>query len=82
MCLGIPAKVIRVENDRALVSIGEIEYEANIGLLEEVKPGDYIILHTGFGIEKVNEAEAAETMRLIREIEQGLPEKQDGTIQS
>ncbi len=69
MCLGVPARVIRVDNDQALVAIGEIEYQANIGLLEEVRPGDFILLHAGFGIEKVDPEEAEETIRLIREIE-------------
>jgi len=71
MCLGVPAKVIRISGDEALVSIGGVEYMANIGLLESVGPGDYIILHAGFGIEKVDQDEALETIRLIREIEQG-----------
>ncbi len=80
MCLGVPAKVIKVDNDLALVSIGEIEYQANIGLLEDVKPGDFIILHAGFGIEKVDPEEAAETMRLIQEIESEYPTDRDGTL--
>ena len=79
MCLGIPAKVITVDQDQALVRIGEIEYQANIGLLEDVKPGDFIILHAGFGIEKIDPEEAAETIRLITEIEQRFPEERDGT---
>jgi len=82
MCLGVPAKVIKVDNDLAQVSIGEIEYQANIGLLENVQPGDFIILHAGFGIEKVDPEEVAETMRLIREIENEYPTDQDGTLQS
>ena len=80
MCLGVPARVIRVDNDQALVTIGEIEYQANIGLLEEVRPGDFILLHAGFGIEKVDPEEAEETIRLIREIEKYNPVEQNGDI--
>lgn len=69
MCLGVPAKVISIEGDMAFVRIGEIEYQASIALLDEVAPGDFIILHAGFGIEKVDPEEAEETMRLIRDIE-------------
>jgi len=76
MCLGVPAKVIRVEHDQALVAIGEITYQANIGLLEYVSPGDFILLHAGFGIEKVDPGEAVETLRLIREIENNNPPQQ------
>jgi hydrogenase expression/formation protein HypC len=81
MCLGVPAKVISIEGDIARVTIGEIEYQANIGLLEDVTPGDFVILHAGFGIEKVDPEEAAETVRLIQEIEQSSQGESDGTIQ-
>jgi hydrogenase expression/formation protein HypC len=69
MCLGVPAKVLSVNGDMALVKIGEVEYNASLALLENVRVGDYVILHAGFAIEKVDEAEAKETERLFREIE-------------
>ncbi|MFH1160731.1 MAG: HypC/HybG/HupF family hydrogenase formation chaperone [bacterium] len=69
-----------MDNGQALVAIGEIEYQANIGLLEEVSPGDFILLHAGFGIGKVDPEEAAETIRLIREIEKNNPVEQDGNL--
>lgn len=73
MCLGIPAKVISINGQEAIVSIGEVRYAASLKLLEDVSPGDYIILHAGFAIEKVDPEEAAETIRLFKQIEQGLP---------
>ena len=79
MCLGVPAKVVSVEGDMASVMIGEITYKANIALLEDVVPGEFIILHAGFGIEKVDPEEAEETMRLIRDIEFGIPPEENGT---
>jgi len=80
MCLGVPARVISIEGDLASVMIGEITYQANVALLEEVVPGDYIILHAGFGIEKVDPAEAEETMRLIRTMDQQEPDNEDGIV--
>jgi hydrogenase expression/formation protein HypC len=74
MCLAIPAKVIRVEGSKALVTIEDIEYTASLLLLEDVKPGDFILLHAGFAIEKLDPEEAAETMRLLLEIEKNRPE--------
>lgn len=68
MCLAIPAKVIRVEGPTALVTIEDVEYQASILLLEDVKPGDYIMLHAGFAIQKVDADEAEETLRLLNEI--------------
>ena len=69
MCLAIPAKVIRVEGSKALVAIEDVEYTASLLLLEDVKPGDFILLHAGFAIEKMDPEEAAETIRLLNEIE-------------
>lgn len=68
MCLGIPAKVTGIEGSNARVVIGTVEYTASLLLLPEVKTGDYIILHAGFAIERVDPAEAEETIRLFKEI--------------
>jgi len=80
MCLGVPAKVIRVDNETATVLIGEVSYQANVALLDEVVPGDYIILHAGFGIEKVDPLEAEETIRLIKEMERLGQEHDHGSL--
>jgi len=74
MCLAIPAKVIQVEGSKALVTIEDVEYTASLLLLEDIKPGDFILLHAGFAIEKMDPEEAAETMRLLIEIEKNSPE--------
>ena len=68
MCLAIPAKVINVDGKSAKVTIEDVEYTASLLLLDDVKPGDYIMLHAGFAIEKVDPDEAAETLRLLNEI--------------
>ena len=69
MCLAIPAKVMSVDWPSARVSIEDVEYTASLLLLEDVKAGDYVMLHAGFAIEKVDPEEAEETLRLIREIQ-------------
>jgi hydrogenase expression/formation protein HypC len=69
MCLAIPAKVISVDGTSAKVSIEDVEYTASLLLLDNVRPGDFIMLHAGFAIEKVDPEEAAETLRLLNEIE-------------
>jgi len=68
MCLGVPARVIRVEGNVATVNIGSVEYESSTLLLNDVAVGDYVLLHAGFAIEKIDPEEAAETMRLFNEI--------------
>jgi len=70
MCLAIPAKVIQVNGTSALVTIEDVEYQASLLLLPDVNPGDYIMLHAGFAIEKVDAAEAEETLRMLNELEQ------------
>jgi hydrogenase expression/formation protein HypC len=68
MCLAIPAKVISVDGASAKVSIEDIEYTASLLLLDDVKPGDFIMLHAGLGIEKVDPVRAAETLELLNEM--------------
>jgi hydrogenase expression/formation protein HypC len=68
MCLAIPAKVISVEGTSAKVSIEDVVYTASLLLMEDVKPGDFIMLHAGFAIAKVDPAEADETLRLLNEM--------------
>ena len=68
MCLAIPAKVVRIEGASALVTIEDTEYQASLLLLDDVHEGDYVMLHAGFAIEKVDPEEAAETLRLLNEV--------------
>jgi hydrogenase expression/formation protein HypC len=69
MCLAIPAKVKSIDGSSAIVTIEDVEYTASIILLDNIKPGDFIMLHAGFAIEKIDPEEAEETLRLLNEIE-------------
>ena len=73
MCLAIPAKVISVEGSNARVTIEDVEYTASLLLLNDVNPGDYIMLHACFAIEKVDPAEAAVTLQLLLDMEKNRP---------
>lgn len=70
MCLSIPAKIIKIEGDMADVSIGGTIFRAGLQMLDDVHPGDYVLLHTGFAIQKISEVEAIETIRLLNEIDE------------
>ncbi|MCK4677270.1 MAG: HypC/HybG/HupF family hydrogenase formation chaperone [Bacteroidales bacterium] len=70
MCLSIPAKVISIEGELARVSVGGTEYEASIQMVEDVNIGDYILLHTGFAIQKISAEDAEETLKLFKEFEE------------
>ncbi|MEI7830962.1 MAG: HypC/HybG/HupF family hydrogenase formation chaperone [Prolixibacteraceae bacterium] len=73
MCLAIPAKVLSVNGPSALVSIEDVEYQASLLMLDDVHVGDYVMLHAGFAIQKVDADEAEETLRLLNEIERNSP---------
>lgn len=66
MCLSIPGKIISIENEIARVSIGGSEVEAGLQLLDDVKVGEYVLVHSGFALQRISEEEAQETLDLIR----------------
>jgi len=68
MCLSIPAKVIDIDGEIAEVSIGGTVFKAGLQLVENIKPGDYILLHAGFAIQKISSEEAEETLKLLKEM--------------
>ncbi len=70
MCLSIPAKILSIEGDKARASIGGTVVETGLQLVDDVQVGDYVLLHTGFALQKISEKEAMETIRLIREMEE------------
>ncbi len=70
MCLSIPARVDSIEDDMAMVSVGGVNYRASLQLLDDVAVGDYILLHTGFAIQKIGPEEAEETLRVFGEFEE------------
>lgn len=68
MCLSIPSRVLSINGDKAVVSVGGTEYEASLQLVEDIKVNDYVLLHTGFAIQKISEEDAIETLKLLREL--------------
>ena len=69
MCLGVPMKIIDKKGDKALVSSGGTSREISIGLLKDVSVGDYVIVHAGFAIEKIDQKRAKETLNILREMQ-------------
>ena len=68
MCLAIPALVKSINGRQAEVEVGGVGRKVSIWLTPEVKVGDYVLLHTGYAINIINEAEAEETLRLLQEL--------------
>ena len=78
MCLAIPGKVLSIDTNvqptMGVVSFGGIEKRVCLEWTPEVSLGDYVIVHVGFAISKMDEQEALETLKLIQEIDGSLDE--------
>jgi hydrogenase expression/formation protein HypC len=77
MCLAIPGKIVEivdVENQIAKVDVGGVKRNINIGMLDDTRVGDYVLIHVGFAMSKVDEQEAQETLRLLQELGSYEPE--------
>ena len=68
MCLAIPARVVSVEGDKAQVDFGEkVLREVNVALVD-AKVGEYVLVHAGYAIQKMDQKEALETLSLWNEV--------------
>lgn len=69
MCLAIPARVVKLLGDESgLVDVGGVQKEISLALLEDVAEGDYVIVHVGFALSKIDPQEAENTLRLFAEL--------------
>ena len=68
MCLAVPVKIVSVDGDAAETEIAGVRRRVSIALTPEAKVGDYVLLHTGYAIGVIDEAEAEETLKLLEEI--------------
>jgi hydrogenase expression/formation protein HypC len=68
MCLAIPAKITKIANSMGTIDMEGTQREVSLLLLEDAKIGDYVIVHAGFAIHKIDEAEAKESLKVLREL--------------
>lgn len=68
MCLGIPAKILAVEGDSAVIEVGGARREISVMLVDAASAGEWVIVHAGFAIGKLSGEEAEKTLALFREI--------------
>lgn len=68
MCLAIPSKILDIRDGVAIIDVDGVKQETSVLLLEDPKVGDYVIVHAGFAIHKIDEEEATETLRILREV--------------
>jgi hydrogenase expression/formation protein HypC len=68
MCLAVPVRIVSIDGDAAETEIAGVRRRVSIALTPEAKVGDYVLLHTGYSIGVIDEAEAEETLKLLEEI--------------
>jgi hydrogenase expression/formation protein HypC len=68
MCLAIPVLVKSIDGQQAEVEVGGVRRRVSIWLTPDVRVGDYVLLHTGYAISVIDEAEARETLKLLEEM--------------
>ena len=84
MCLAIPGKVVSISGDDDLTRMGRINFggvikEASLAYVPEVVVGDYVIVHVGFALSKVDEAEAQKVFEYLKQMDE-LGELEDGKL--
>lgn len=68
MCLAVPGKVIEIKNEMAVVDFGGIKRDVSVMLIEDIKSGDYVLVHAGFAIQKLDQKEAKKTLDIFEKI--------------
>ncbi|MBL7081873.1 MAG: HypC/HybG/HupF family hydrogenase formation chaperone [Candidatus Omnitrophica bacterium] len=72
MCLAVPMKIMEIKANQALVELGGLRKKINLGLLEKISVGDYVVVHAGFAIQKLDEKEARKTLSALRQMSEAL----------
>ena len=69
MCLGVPMQVVSIDGSNAVAEIDGVKREASLMLMaEDVRVGDFVIVHAGFAISRLDEEDARQTLALMREV--------------
>jgi hydrogenase expression/formation protein HypC len=78
MCLAIPMKLIQKKENNGKVETGGVVYDVNLTLVPDAGIGDYLLIHAGFAIEKIDQAEAQKTLDLFQEMYRAGEESRGG----
>jgi len=68
MCLAIPSKIVKIKDNMGVIDVEGVQKEVSLLLIEDPRIGDYVIVHAGFAIQKIDEAEANESLKILREM--------------
>lgn len=67
MCLAIPSKIVKIENNMGTIDVAGARRKVSLLLLEDAIVGDYVIVHAGFALHKIDESAANEALKILRE---------------
>ena len=67
MCLAIPSKIIKIQDNMGTIDVDGVTRTTSLLLLEDVKVGDYVIVHAGFALHKIDEQTAHESLNILKE---------------
>ena len=67
MCLAIPSIIEKIKDNMAIIDVDGVKRTVSLLLLEDAKVGDYVIVHAGFALHKIDEAVAMESLEILRE---------------
>ena len=67
MCLAIPSKIVKIDNGVGTIDVDGVQRTTSLLLVEDAAVGDYVIVHAGFAIHKIDEAAAMETLKFLKE---------------
>ena len=67
MCLAIPSKIVKIEKDIGTLDVQGVRRQTSLLLIEDASVGDYVIVHAGFAIHKIDESEAMEALKILRQ---------------
>jgi hydrogenase expression/formation protein HypC len=74
MCLAIPSRIERIKDNIAVIDVDGLKRTVSLLLLEDAKVGDYVIVHAGFALHKIDESVAMESLKILREASSLLEE--------
>ena len=78
MCLAVPSKITKIENGIGTIDVDGVKRTASLLLVEDAKVGDYVIVHAGFALHKIDEMAAMETLNILKEAAALVDEREKG----
>ena len=67
MCLAIPSKIVKIEDGMATIDVDGVQRKTSLLLVEDAAVGDYVIVHAGFALHKIDEFAALESLKILKE---------------